>query len=407
MADILTYHVYSGSVESSAVTDGLTVTMVNGDNASFTVADGVVSIEGATVTSPDVIASNGVIHVIDKVLMPPADVVEEPASDIPAIASGTGIHTVLVDAVVQAGLLETLQGDGPYTIFAPTDQAFVDAGISLDDFAGEEGAAALANVLAYHVTMGAVTSDALSDGMMVSMLNQEQVRIGVTTDGVTVNDASVTTPDVIASHGVIHIIDKVLMPPTTAEGEICYNMVTHTISPGVGQEECEAFMYVTDYEMNGQTITGCYNTVTHQVTQVSEEVCGGYMWTAAVNLPTTAAAKSIHTSLVAALGAAGLVDTLSGDDEYTVFAPTDEAFAAAGIDLSNFNTDEEIAALADILLYHVVPGTVMSTDLAEGTTTVAAANGDNKREDSENVVFYEGIHRNSHSLSVLAGKHRK
>ena len=375
LADILTYHVYVGAVQSSEVTDGLTVPMLNGDNASFSVVDGVVSIEGATVTTADVIASNGVIHIIDKVLMPPADVVE-PANDIPAIASGTGVHTVLVDAIIQAGLLYTLQGEGPYTIFAPTDQAFVDAGISLDDFAGEEGAAALANVLAYHVTMGAVTSDALSDGMFVTMLNQEQVRIGVTPGGVIVNDASVTTADVIASNGVIHIIDKVLMPPTAAEGEICYNMVTHTISPGVGQEECEAFMYVTDYEMNGQTITGCYNTVTHQVTQVSEDVCGGYVWTAAVNLPTTAAATSIHTSLVAALGAAGLVETLSGDEEYTVFAPTDEAFAAAGIDLSNFNTDEEIAALADILLYHVVAGTVMSTDLAEGTTTVAAANGD-------------------------------
>ena len=63
-------------------------------------------------------------------------------------------------------------------------------------------------------------------------------------------------------------------------------------------------------------------------------------------------------------------------DRYTVFAPTDEAFAAAGIDLSNFNTDDEIAALADILLYHVVPGTILSSDLAEGTTTVTAANAD-------------------------------
>ena len=65
--------------------------MLNGDNASFSVVDGVVSIEGATVTTPDVIASNGVIHIIDKVLMPPADV-EEPANDIPAIASGTGTY---------------------------------------------------------------------------------------------------------------------------------------------------------------------------------------------------------------------------------------------------------------------------------------------------------------------------
>ena len=376
LADILTYHVYSGAVQSSAVTDGLTVEMLNGDNASFAVVDGIVSIEGATVTTADVIASNGVIHIIDKVLMPPADTPDEPANDIPAVASGTGVHTVLVDAIVQAGLLQTLQADGPYTIFAPTDQAFVDAGISLSDFDGEEGAAALANVLAYHVTMGAVTSDALSDGMFVTMLNQEQVRIGVNPGGVIVNDASVTTADVMASNGVIHVIDKVLMPPTAPEGEICYNMITHTISPGVGEAECEGFMYVTDYEMNGQTITGCYNTVTHQVTQVSEEVCNGYMWTAAVSLPTTAAATSIHNSLVAALGAAGLVETLSGEEEYTVFAPTDDAFAAAGIDLSDFNTDEEIAALADILLYHVVAGTIMSTDLAEGSTTVTAANGD-------------------------------
>ena len=76
LADILTYHVYVGSVASSAVTDGLTVTMLNGDEATFTVADGTVMIGEATVTLADVPASNGVIHVIDKVLMPPADVVE-------------------------------------------------------------------------------------------------------------------------------------------------------------------------------------------------------------------------------------------------------------------------------------------------------------------------------------------
>ena len=71
-----------------------------------------------------------------------------------------------------------------------------------------------------------------------------------------------------------------------------------------------------------------------------------------------------------------LVSTLSGETEYTVFAPSDEAFAAAGIDLDTFDTDEEIAALADILLYHVVAGTTLSTDLAAGANTVTAANGD-------------------------------
>ena len=128
--------------------------------------------------------------------------------------------------------------------------------------------------------------------------------------------------------------------------------------------------------MNGQNYTGCYNTVTHEISEVSEAVCGAYMWTAAVNIATTAAATSIHTSLVAALGVAGLVDTLSGNDNYTVFAPTDDAFAAAGINLADYDTEEEIAALADILLYHVVAGEIASTDLADGANTVTAANGD-------------------------------
>ena len=85
-------------------------------------------------------------------------------------------------------------------------------GTNLSDFTGEDGIAALGNVLAYHVTMGNVMSSALSDGDFVTMLNQQQVRVGVTPGGVIVNDVSVTQPDVVASNGVIHVIDKVLMP---------------------------------------------------------------------------------------------------------------------------------------------------------------------------------------------------
>ena len=96
----------------------------------------------------------------------------------------------------------------------------------------------------------------------------------------------------------------------------------------------------------------------------------GLMWTPAVDIATTAQATTIHTALVAALVAADLVETLSGETEYTVFAPSDEAFAAAGIDLDTFDTPEEIAVLSDILLYHVVAGTTQSTDLAVGANTV-------------------------------------
>ena len=114
LQDILLYHVYSGQVESSAVTDGLTVEMLNGDDATFTVVDGTVTVEGANVTTPDVMSSNGVIHIIDKVLMPPT--VE--LVDIPSVATSTVIHTALVEALIQADLVATLQGTGPFTVFS-------------------------------------------------------------------------------------------------------------------------------------------------------------------------------------------------------------------------------------------------------------------------------------------------
>ena len=371
LASILTYHVVAGSVLAADVTDGMTAETVNGANLSFAVADGVVTINGvAKVTTADVGASNGVIHVIDAVLLPPAP---EPTLDIPATAQSTGVHTALVAALSQAGLVETLQGDGPFTVFAPTDAAFEAAGIDLASFDTPEENATLSDILLYHVYSGAVPSSAVTDGLSVNMVNGDKATFSVADGVVSVGGANVTTADVGTTNGVIHVIDKVLMPPP---GDICYNMVSHTIVVGASNVECNSYMYVENYSMMGQTITGCYNTMTHAVSEVSEAVCAAYMWTPAVNLATTASATTIHTSLVAALTTADLVTTLSGTDDYTVFAPSDAAFAAAGIDLDAYDTAEEIAALADILLYHVVAGTTLSSDLPAGMTTVAAANGD-------------------------------
>ena len=306
LSDILLYHVYSGAVASADVTDGLTVTMVNGDEATFAVAaDGTVSVGGATVTTADVPASNGVIHIIDAVLTPPADLV-----DIPTIATGTGVHDSLVAALTKADLVTTLQGDGPFTVFAPTDEAFTAAGIDLSTFETAEEIAALADILTYHVVSGSVLSTALTDGMTATALNGDDVTFTVNDAGVQVNDANVVTADVVASNGVVHVIDKVLMPPADL-----------------------------------------------------------------VDIPAIATGTGVHDSLVAALSKANLVTTLQGDGPFTVFAPTDEAFAAAGIDLSTFETDEEMAALADILTYHVVSGSVLSTALTDGMTATAL-NGD-------------------------------
>jgi transforming growth factor-beta-induced protein len=372
LSDILLYHVYSGSVAAADVTDGLTVAMVNGDDATFAVAaDGTVSIGDAKVTTADVQSSNGIIHVIDAVLTPPADA---PTLDIPATAQSTGVHTALVAALTQANLVAALQADGPFTVFAPTDEAFTAAGIDLSTFDTPEENATLADILTYHVYAGAVPASAVTDGLAVNMLNGDKATFAVSTDGVvSVGGATVTTADVQTTNGIIHVIDKVLLPPP---GDICYNTISHTIVAGSTNVECNSYLYVENYTVGGQTITGCYNTVTHAVTDVSAAICGAYMWTPAVNIATTAGATTIHASLVAALQTADLVATLSGTDEYTVFAPTDAAFAAAGIDLDAFDTPEEIAALANILLYHVVAGTTLSTDLTEGETTVSAANGD-------------------------------
>jgi len=372
LSDILLYHVYSGSVAAADVTDGLTVAMVNGDDATFAVAaDGTVSIGDAKVTTADVQSSNGIIHVIDAVLTPPADA---PTLDIPATAQSTGVHTALVAALTQANLVAALQADGPFTVFAPTDEAFTAAGIDLSTFDTPEENATLADILTYHVYAGAVPASAVTDGLAVNMLNGDKATFAVSTDGVvSVGGATVTTADVQTTNGIIHVIDKVLLPPP---GDICYNTISHTIVAGSTNVECNSYLYVENYTVGGQTITGCYNTLTHAVTDVSAAICGAYMWTPAVNIATTAGATTIHASLVAALQTADLVTTLSGTDEYTVFAPTDAAFAAAGIDLDAFDTPEEIAALANILLYHVVAGTTLSTDLTEGETTVSAANGD-------------------------------
>ena len=317
------------------------------------------------------------ILVIASLLVSPVVVADE-NDDIPTNAQSTGVHDSLVAALSHADLVSALQGEGPFTVFAPTDDAFAAAGIDLSTFDTDEENATLTDILLYHVVNGSVASADVTDGMSAEALNGDSLDFTVSDGSVMVNDATVTTADVMASNGIIHVIDKVLMPVpdiTEEDGDICYNMVNHTLVAGASFAECMAYMYVVDYEMNGQTFTGCYNTVSHELSTVTQEVCESYMWTPAVDIGMTAQATTIHNSLVAAVVQAELLATLQGEGPFTVFAPTDDAFTAAGIDLAALDNEEGKAALTDILLYHVYSGSVAAADVTDGMTATMV-NGD-------------------------------
>jgi uncharacterized surface protein with fasciclin (FAS1) repeats len=133
--------------------------------------------------------------------------------DIVDTAVGAGSFTTLVSAVQAAGLEETLRGEGPYTVFAPTDDAFAAVPKETLDALLADPKGALTDVLTYHVVPGKVMSTDLSDGMMVDTVNGAQLKVTVKDDGtVMINDATVTTADIETSNGVIHVIDTVLVP---------------------------------------------------------------------------------------------------------------------------------------------------------------------------------------------------
>ncbi|HDR27893.1 fasciclin domain-containing protein [Rhodovulum sp.] len=145
-------------------------------------------------------------------LSTPALADDHMAKDIVAIASGSDQFTTLVAAVSAAGLVETLQGEGPFTVFAPTDDAF--AALPEGTVASllePENRDQLVAILTYHVVPGKVMSGDLSDGMTATTVQGSDVTIG-TEGGVTVNGANVTAADIEASNGVIHVIDAVILP---------------------------------------------------------------------------------------------------------------------------------------------------------------------------------------------------
>jgi transforming growth factor-beta-induced protein len=205
LGEVLKYHVLGAEVLAAAITNGQIVAPLSTVNTLklTKTTTGNVFINQAQVTTPNVDADNGVVHVIDEVVLP-IETVADKAID--------GGFSTLVAAVVKAELLPALSD--PYTeltVFAPTNAAFDELALALGtDLNGILALPNLADVLLYHVTAGNVVSGDLTNGN-VSMLNGDDVIVDIT-NGVQINDANVTTANVEADNGVVHVIDAVLLP---------------------------------------------------------------------------------------------------------------------------------------------------------------------------------------------------
>ncbi|MDZ4750237.1 MAG: fasciclin domain-containing protein, partial [Flavobacteriales bacterium] len=159
----------------------------------------------------DILADNGVVHVIDAVLVPQADL---PATVVDIIVNSPD-HMVLETAVIAANLAGTLSGDGPFTVFAPTDDAFAVLPAGTIEALLLDPQGALADILLYHVVGGTALSTDLEDNQVIATLLGEDVVVSITGDGVFINDAQVIVADILAENGVVHVIDAVLLPPVS------------------------------------------------------------------------------------------------------------------------------------------------------------------------------------------------
>jgi uncharacterized surface protein with fasciclin (FAS1) repeats len=205
LVSILTYHVVPGRVLAKDVSTMSAVT-VNGQRTDLVVKDGKVTIDGADVTATDVLASNGVIHVIDSVIIPNDKTVVGTAIE-------AGNFKTLAKLLQAADLVDTLNGSGPFTVFAPTDEAFAKLDkATVESLLKPENKTKLQEVLKYHVVSGRVFSDAALKAGHAKTLQGESVNIKVEQGSAKIDNAKLIATDVDATNGVIHVIDTVLMP---------------------------------------------------------------------------------------------------------------------------------------------------------------------------------------------------
>ena len=214
---ILQYHVVSSRIPAAnvpAAQNTVVQSLLPANGALYvSKVNNVVSVNGRTVTTADVAADNGVIHIINGVLLsPPGDVVG-------AVVGNPQSFSLLTAAVTRAGIASTLTSATAITVFAPTNDAFIAAGFNAAAIAAATPAA-LTRILTYHVVPGRVFSTLLTDGVTPATLLGPTVRVNVSGNGVTVtgqgngtNASTVTSANILTTNAVVHAINRVLLPP--------------------------------------------------------------------------------------------------------------------------------------------------------------------------------------------------
>ena len=318
LKETLLRHVIGSVIKSKDIPEGSTeIQTIGGENIKVSKSDTGVTIESssgkARVVATDVLGSNGVVHIIDTVLANPSPLptIAEAAIDAPFLST-------LVTAIQKAGLVDTLSGDGTFTVFAPNNAAFdkvpADA---LNELLKKENVNELKETLLRHVVGSVIKAKDIPEGSTdIKTVGGENIKVRKSDAGVTIESSSgkanVIATDVLGSNGVVHVIDDVLTNPSS-------------------------------------------------LSTIAE---------AAIDRP-------FLSTLVTAVQKAGLVDTLSGEGTFTVFAPNNAAFGKVPADaLNDLLKEENVSKLKSVLLRHVLGTVIKADDIPKGTTNIKTVGGD-------------------------------
>jgi uncharacterized surface protein with fasciclin (FAS1) repeats len=228
LGNILKYHVVAGAVTSDQVVKISNATTLNGQRVDIAAKNGIVTVDGAKVVTVDIKCSNGIIHVIDSVILPSS-------KNIPAIADEAGQFKTLLAAAKATKLVAALSGDKPLTVFAPSDDAFARLpNGTVESLLKPENLDQLKQILLYHVVEGRVYSEQALKMDEAKTLGGKSIQISSRTGGAFINESKLTALDIEASNGVIHVIDRVLMPPKSKKVSQAATQKTieHTINRG-------------------------------------------------------------------------------------------------------------------------------------------------------------------------------